>query len=176
MRLEKIEEYALSDDIILSISALFQTAFEGYPNELIYYNQIPDFRILAWNDDDLVGHVGVDYRKISVGGQVLSVFGIVDLCVDPDIQLNKMGTALLQYVFTLADKSSVDFIVLSSEEDNFYLKNGFFIVHNPCKWLVIHQHDSIGVFRRILKDGLMIKACKDIEWPEGEVDFMGHMF
>ena len=176
MRIDKINEYELSTNETSAIVELFHAVFEGYPEGLIYYNQVPDFRFLAWNDKTLVGHVGVHYRKICVGGTVLAVFGIVDLCVASDNQLMNVGSTLIKAVLELSLKNNVDFLVLTSDEDEFYLKNGFNVVTNPCRWLVIHNHVSMGVLKRTLNHGLMVKPIHDKKWPEGELDVMGHMF
>ena len=176
MKIIRQDEFTLSASTKESISNLFEQAFDGYPNGLIYYNQVPDFRFLAWDGDKLSGHVGVSYRKIGIAKQAFSVFGIVDLCVAPEIQLNNVGSMMLKSLMDLAVPNQVDFLMLTSEVDEFYIKNGFQIVQNPCRWLVIHDHESMGVLRRQLSRGLMIKTTGDREWPAGEVDFMGHMF
>jgi hypothetical protein len=176
MKIDKIPEYELSKDQTSAIGELFKAVFEGYPEDFIYYNQVPDFRFLAWNDDKLVGHVGVHFRKICVGGTILSVFGIVDLCVATDNQLTNVGSNLIHEVYDLGLKNNVDFLVLTSDEDEFYLKNGFQVVKNPCRWLVIHNHVSMGVLKRTLNHGLMVKPINQATWPAGELDFMGHMF
>lgn len=176
MRIEKINEYELSSAQTLGISDLFNAVFEGYPEGLIYYNQVPDFRYLAWHENKLSGHVGVQHRKICVGGNILSVFGLVDLCVASDKQLSNVGSSLIQAVEQLAMKNSIEFLVLTSKEDEFYLKNGFHVATNPCRWLVIHNHQSMGVLKRTLNHGLMVKPLQNTIWPEGEIDFMGHMF
>ena len=177
MNLSVVLEYALKDAHRNAIISLFQHAFEGYPEHATYYNQVPDFRVLAWQKNNLVGHAGIHHRNISIGKQcVSSVFGIADLCVAPDHQKNNVGTVILDHVASLANKSNVDFLILTSGEDKFYMKNGFSIVHNPCRWLVIHNHESMGVLRRQLQKGLLIRPTGTLDWPEGEVDFMGHMF
>lgn len=177
MRLEEIPEYQLDDTLQAAICDLFDLAFEGYPNSLTYYNQVPDFRLLAWDGDQLIGQLGVHHRKIAVGeANIFSVFGVADLCVAPDRQLNKVGSRLLEHIISIAEKSNVDFIILTTGEEAFYEKNGFETVLNPCRWLVIHNHESMGVFRRELKRGLLVRECGEQPWPDGEVDFMGHMF
>ncbi len=177
MKIERIEEYALTKTQELAIARLFSTTFEGYPDGAIYYNQVPDFRFLVYTDDkELVGQAGIVHRIISIAGSPFEVFGLTDLCVAPETQLKNVGSRLLKEISDLASRHTVDFLVLTSEVNEFYVKNGFRTVFNDCRWLVIHHHESMGVFRRTLKEGLMIKETGDAEWPEGEVDFMGHMF
>ena len=176
MKIIRKDEFELTTQDRASIRGLFELAFDGYPNGLIYYNQVPDFRLLVWDKKELSGHAGVHYRKINVGGSIFSVFGIVDLCVDPKSQNMNLGSSVLNEITELAVAHDVDFIVLTSQLDEFYLKNGFQVVYNPCRWLVIRNHESIGVFRRTLQHGLMIKKTGSSDWPEGELDFMGHMF
>jgi len=176
MRIDTIEEFKIDQSLRQSVSQLIKSAFEGYPDEMTYYNQVPDFRILVWDGDQLIGHSGIHHRRICVDKMHrLSVFGIADLCIHPQRQLKNVGSEILKHVTDLAEKNEVDFLILASGAEEFYLKNDFFTVHNPCRWLVIHNHESMGVFRRTLPSGLLVKSTSEVEWPSGEVDFMGHM-
>ncbi len=177
MKIVAVPEYEMNTALVSAINGLFDVAFDGYPTDMCYYNQIPDFRLLVYENDALIGHAGIHHRHICIDKtHVLSVFGISDLCVHPDKQLHNVGSKLLEHISLKAVRANVDFIILTSGAETFYEKNGFFIVKNPCRWLVLRNHESIGVFRRELPAGLLVKQTGSADWPDGEVDFMGHMF
>ena len=175
IRIEEIVEYQLSSSHKEQVTRLFDVVFEDYPSGRIYYNQLPDFRLLAFSNEELIGHVAVSHRMIRVGEESHPVFGIIDLCVHPDFRLNKLGTKLINSIAEKARLYEMHYLVLTSEKDDFYLKNGFIHTDNPCRWLVIHHDNSYGVLQRNLEEGLMIKEITT-SWAKGEVDLLGTMF
>ena len=96
MHIERIEEFALTAPVLAQVRDLVQVAFPGSPPDRPYFKLRPHFRFLAWNDDTLVGHLGVDHRVIRVGAEALSIFGIIDLCVTTSYQHRSLATQLLQ--------------------------------------------------------------------------------
>ena len=176
MEIQRIEEFKLDEETKKQIRLLFANCFEGYPLDRIYYNQLPDFRFLAFENKDLVGHLAVNHRIISIDQNIVSVFGIIDLCVDGDRRSRKVGSALIQATEDLAKEFGVQFLLLTTETEDIYLKNGFEHVNNPCTWLVIHNHKTLGALKRTLEEGLMVKAVSKNQWPDGSVDLLGHMF
>ena len=47
---------------------------------------------------------------------------------------------------------------------------------NPCTWLKIHEHTTLGIARATDTGALMVKATGPQAWPPGEVDLLGHLF
>ncbi len=84
MKIEKVPEYELSSDTKAKLQQLLAACFPEYLSDRIYYKQYPHFRYLGWNHDNLVAQMGVEHRVISLGKDPVRVFGIVDLCVNPD--------------------------------------------------------------------------------------------
>ena len=58
----------------------------------------------------------------------------------------------------------------------FFENNGFEVVSNECKWMVIHQQATLGVIKRSLQEGLMIKSLGSKEWRPKQLDFLGPIF
>ena len=79
--IETVEEYKLSSDVKQQIQVLLRDSFVNYPEGQHFFNQMPTFRFLAWNNKELVGHMAIDYRLMTLGHESIQVFGIVDLCV-----------------------------------------------------------------------------------------------
>lgn len=174
--IEQIEEYQISTFLHERISHLLQVCFPNYPTDKSYFNQIPNFRYLAWYDDKLIGHLGVVHRIISLNGVELRVFGIVDLCVDEDFQSMKIGSNILKQLESLAQISNIDFMILISEANSFYSEQGFLMVENSAKWLMLQNSQTFGIAHRRLSDCLMVKAIGTKPWEEGTIDFLGSIF
>ena len=176
MKLERKEEFTLDQYTQIAIQKLFAICFSGYPSDRIYFKQLPCFRYLCWEDDELIAHMAVDHRIINNENQHLRIFGIVDLCVHPAHQHKRIASKLLRELENLGQLSGIDFLLLTASDAGFYESNGFETVHNSCKWLLTVDHQSLGVIDRTLEDGLMIKPLTSKKWKEGTLDFLGNIF
>ncbi|MCB0644526.1 MAG: GNAT family N-acetyltransferase [Phaeodactylibacter sp.] len=175
MDLERIEEWQIPKATHAAIRQLLGQAFPHYPDRS-YYQQVPSFRLLARQQEQLIGHVAVTFRVINAGGEPFSVFGLGDVCVHPDFQNRKVGSQLLQYLTELGQLHGIDFLVLIAADHALYLANGFVLVENVCRWQVIKQQASFGIRQGRLPDSVLVKALTDKVWPEGLIDFLGSMF
>jgi GNAT superfamily N-acetyltransferase len=176
MHIQRIEEYLISEPLRQSIRKLLVDCFREYPGDRIYFKQLPDFRYLAWDEEELAGHMAVEHRVINNDGQVLRIFGVVDLCVAEAFQHRKLATQLLREIETFGRQCQVDFLMLAAKEKDLYESNGFRAVDNLCHWLLIQSHQTIGVVRRSLANSLMVKPLGEKEWKAGRVDFLGPIF
>jgi GNAT superfamily N-acetyltransferase len=176
MNIKRVEEFLIDKPLRIKIHSLLSECFPDYPKGKTYYKQLPTFRLLAWEGDDLVGHLAVEHRMMNNVGNLIRVFGIVDLCVAKDFQHQKIGTQLLDRLEKLGKKHEINFLLLIAKDHEVYLKNGFTLVENNCKWLFIHDHETLGVMQRQLQNSLMVKALGKKEWKENKLDFLGHIF
>ena len=182
MRIRRIEEFKINPRQHAQISQLLQQCFSTYPPDRSYYKQIPTFRLLVFDNSSsssknkLIAHLGVIHRMIAISDMPASIFGVADLCVHPDFQKRKIASELLNELENLGKKHGVDFILLMADVQRFYQKNGYKIYKNPCKWLMINNHQTLGVTKRKVEDSLMAKPLGDKLWKDGVVDFLGYMF
>lgn len=173
---QRIEEFAISEKHKNDIHQLLKENFSGYPEDRIFYKQLPNFRFLAFYQNEIVGHMAVDYRVMNNDGQLISIFGVIDLCVKEAFQHQKIASQLLHELTQLGKDNNIDFIVLNAVDSNLYQNNGFEVVSNECKWMVIHQQATLGVVKRSLQEGLMIKSLGSKEWRPKQLDFLGPIF
>ena len=176
MKIDRLEEFAIKEKTKIQIGSLLKSCFSDYPSDRIYYKQIPSFRYLVWDKKQLIAHMAVEHRYINIGATIASIFGVVDLCVRADAQNKKIASKLLEELEKLANASTIDFIVLVAKEKTLYLKNGFQSVDNTCKWLLIINHQTIGVRQRKIGEDLMIKVIGKKKWNDGIFDYLGHVF
>lgn len=176
MTIKRQEEFRISPDDHKAIERLLALCFSDYPKDRSYYKQAPDFRFLVWEDQQLIGHMAVEHRMINVAGSLAKIFGVVDLCVEQAFRGHKIASQLLQKLEKLGKRHQIDFILLTASEHQLYKKNGFFLVNNTFRWLILHEHQTLGVGSRRFKDSVMVKSLGKMEWEEGLVDLLGHVF
>ncbi|MDK8190972.1 GNAT family N-acetyltransferase [Paenibacillus sp. UMB7766-LJ446] len=178
MKIIKAYDMEMKEEWITHLQELLVASFpEVYPKDRLFFKQIPQCRLLAFNSDNqLVGHVALDYRMMNLNGEAVRVLGIIDLCVSITHRSQGIASLLLGEVEKLT-KGNIDFVLLFADNMNLYRKNGFKGVSNTCKWLKI-DHESlttIGVGVQKV-EGLMIREVGTRAWSEGELDFLGYLY
>jgi GNAT superfamily N-acetyltransferase len=173
--LVRVAEAELGPDIRPQLQALLQRCFPGYPRRT-YFKLPPHFRYLAMAQGALVGQMGVEFRVIRAGGDILRTLGVVDLCVLPGERSRGLAARLLTEVTELAHSSGMDFVILFADDDRVYARNGWTRQGNRCTWVKIHEHTTLGLARAAQTGALMVKATGPRAWPTGEVDLLGHLF
>ncbi|HRH56944.1 MAG TPA: GNAT family N-acetyltransferase [Chitinophagales bacterium] len=177
LEIRKYNEFELTEDIQQQIALLLQkcfpdTAYHGRH----YFKQLPHFRFLAYEDEMLVGHVGIDYRIMRLNGQPVKVTGIIELCVVEERRHHYIGSFLLEEVEKLAKNANADFILLFSKVGSVYIKHNFRYVDNICTWLKIHEHKSIGIGDEFIQNEIMVKEISGIKWETGNLDMLGYLY
>lgn len=176
MKIKRIPEYKISPAEHEKIIQLLKSCFPEYPGHRDYYKQIPSFRYLISKNKQLIGHLAVEHRKIKIGGDVASIFGISDLCISKNFQSMKLGSKLIKELESLGKAHQIDFIILTTNDHSIYQNNGFFVVNNTCRWLMINEHQTFGVNHKHINSSLMVKEISELKWNNGLVDFLGHIF
>ncbi|MDC9589619.1 GNAT family N-acetyltransferase [Xenorhabdus sp. XENO-10] len=151
----------------------FPDTFDGRS----YFKQLPHFRYLIFQDDTLIGHMGIDHRVIKIGGETVRILGVIDLCVKPSHRCIGIATNLLKTIEQLAATSNVEFLVLMGDNDALYKANGFKRVTPAItKWFAVEDVESISLIERDLSDCFLVKAMRDKDWPNGKIDMLGYLF
>ena len=176
MTIQRIEELLIDIPTREVIHRLLEDSFPDYPLGQSYYKQLPDFRYLVWEQEELIGHMAIEHRLINNDGQILRIFGVADLCIAKSFQRQKIATTVIEQLLELSKSVGIDFIMLVAEEEQFYQQIGFQPIQNNCKWVLIHRHETFGVVQRQMDSGLMVKAVSKKIWREGALDFLGHIF
>ncbi len=171
----RVAEAEIGRDLQEQLQALLQMCFPGYPGRS-YFKLPPHFRYLARTSGALVAQMGVELRVIRVDSKVVRTFGVVDLCVTPGERSRGLAGRMLAEVTELARACAMDFVILFADDDRLYARNGWARAANPCTWVKIHDHTTLGLARTVQTNALMVKAVGQHAWPEGEVDLLGHLF
>lgn len=177
MRIEQIIEYDIEPRLHDAIIALKNCCFPDTAKPRSYFKQLPHFRYLAYEDDTLVGHMGVDHRVISVGESVFTIFGVIDLCVSENHRGKGVASKMLEQLSTLAKAKNIDFLFLVASDHRLYEKNGFQLISTYLTWLRINDHKNYGVVVEKIDEELMIKQIGQKHWPNHDpVDLLGYLF
>lgn len=176
IQLQRIEDYLLSPTQEEELARLLSASFPGYPANRTYYLQLPSFRYLATLNHQLIGHLAVTHRIINAGGEPARIFGLGDLCVQAGYKRKKIGSLLLNTLEKEALQHQIDFLVLVSDDQAFYLSKGFTLIENICRWVSIRSHESIGLVQGRIPGSLWVKSLHGKKWGDGIVDLLGYMF
>ena len=175
MIIEKRIEHDIDPDLHVQITTLKNACFPEYKKLRSYYKQLPHFSFLAFDAAQLIGHMGIDHRVISVGDDVFTIFGIIDLCVEANYRRQGIASRMLTEVFNLGSDKHIDFLFVVANDHRLYLKNGFTSLSSYCTWLRISDHKNYGVTIEWL-DELLIKQIGHKEWTQKPIDLLGYLF
>lgn len=135
-------------------------------------------RFLVWDNEDIVGHAGLDYRIMNLAGKEVKVLGIIDVAVSIKCRGKGVASVLLTEIIRFAEINTVDFILLFTENPSLYIKQGFRIVNNNVRWLMVDHEKQISIGVAVNKiDGMMIKEIGRKSWIDSEeLDLLGYMY
>jgi GNAT superfamily N-acetyltransferase len=173
--IRRVWEPEVGGDLEVQLQSLLQRCFPGYPARS-YFKLPPHFRYVATDDGRVVAQMGVELRVFRVGDEVVRVFGVVDLCVDEGGRSRGLAGRLLRALTETAGGARVDFIVLFADDDRLYLRNGWVHVTNRCSWVKIDSHRTLGLAANESLPEMMVKPTGSRQWPDGDVDLLGHVF
>ncbi len=175
MHFERREEFSISSIVNANIQVLLQACFPDYPSHQSYFKQVPHSRILVWEKETLIGHASLEYRKIKVGETIMKAFLIGDICVHPTFQHQHIASKIIEQIETLGKENGLDLMIVTVSDTALYKKNGFVVVDNICRWVMLQNHSTLGVIERNLNNSLMVKMLGQTSWNEGTIDFMGYI-
>jgi GNAT superfamily N-acetyltransferase len=170
-------EFSISSALNQKLIELKRSCFEGYEKiDRAYYKQFPHHRLLAFDNDNLIANIAIDYRVITINEKPFKIFGLIDVCVSPLYQGQGIASNLLEQLTELGKQHSVDFLIAFATDPRVYQKNGFHLVDNYFQWLRISEHKNYGVGIERIDNEVWVKTLGDKPWTEGPVDLLGYLF
>ena len=177
LTLELVDEFALGAVRTEAVRALLHEAFPdvGFTQRRTYLKQIPPRRLLAWEAERLVGHLGLEHRVIGTEDGPALLFGVLDVCVAAAARGSGVASAMLEHVEALGREHGLDFLMLFATDRRLYERSGYRHEPNVLRWSMIDEHRTLGIDEQPL-DELMIKSIGVRAWPAGPIDLLGHQF
>lgn len=130
-----------------------------------------DWRVLATAGGDLIGHLSIVEREVTVGGKALLLAGIGAVIVQPGWRGRGVGRALLARAEALMrEETAADFGLLICEDHRltFYTVLGWQPAPGPLtftNWRGECEQANQHILIRPLRAGAI--------WPPGEIDLRG---
>jgi len=176
MEIKRFTEFEISVQLHRKIINLKNKCFPDFKKNRSYYKQLPHFRLLIFEKDKLIGHVGIDHRVILIEKTPKFIFGIIDLCIERRFRNKNLASRLLEKITNLGLKNNIDFLFLFTKDYRLYKKNNFKNISAYCSWLKINEHKNYGIANEIIKDEIMIKGLGNNKWENKKIDFLGYLF
>jgi predicted N-acetyltransferase YhbS len=177
VRIVRREEDRLSEAESDELTALLGASFGGPFRHRIHYKQLPSFRFLALLDGGIVSQVGICHRMMRLGDVPHRVFGVIDLCVAETVRGRGIGRRLMERCILAATRAGTGFMVLFADEPALYQALGFRCRRNPCVWVVLAEHRTLGLREGAPPDRLMVLPLGAAGWnDEATLDLLGYLF
>ncbi|MEZ4886447.1 MAG: GNAT family N-acetyltransferase [Chitinophagales bacterium] len=180
MTLTFLNEFQIDTPTSMALNTLLQKSFPEVEYEgRDYFKQLPHYRILAKEGEQIIGQMGIDFRVMNLNGKVVNVFGVVALCVDSDFQGKGIGTKLMLEFEAIAKRypNRIDALFLVTDLPQYYERLGYKTSTLHITWLKIHQHQNYGLGKELITDVyFMYKMISDKVWEDGELDLLGYMY
>ena len=170
-----LDETKLTSNIDRQIASLIDKTYNVDFEGRSFCHQHHHKRYLAYNSDDLVAHLAILLRSVSLGGERVSIAGVAEVATDQDFRCRGIASNLLAMAIEDAMASTASFMLLFGTE-NIYRRAGFKNYQNPMTAVDL----SGGISRKIRKvenEPLMVLPLKDEEWdPTAPLDLLGSVF
>ena len=180
MQVQWVNELELDTETKLQIADLLQACFyEEDFHGRHYFKQLPHSRLLLKDKDQLIGHLGLDYRVMTLNAQPINVLGIIELCILPNQQKQGLVRLLIDELEELVNKfkNNIDFLLLVTDQHDFYRRFGFKLTAQHARWLVTEEHINYGLKEGFINDCLMYKQIGQKTWSEnGKLEWMGYWY
>ena len=175
-----IPEYALTREDRQQVADLVQRVFpdDEYRGRA-YFKQHAHARILLKEEGQLIGHVGLDYRVMTVNKEPVNVLGLIDVVVLPERHGQRIGSQLLAEVDRIAatNQHNIDALFLVADRHSFYARAGYRLVAQTVTWLRIDQQINYGMKTERFDQDFMVKEMGNYVWPdEAELDMLGYWY
>lgn len=175
-----VNEFQIDEQTKAGLSDLLQICFpEGDHKGRIFYKQLPHHRLILKDNKKIIGQLAIDFRVMNLNGEMIRVFGVIDVAVHPDYRNKGYGSELMKEFLRIAaeNKNNIDFAFLVTQKPEYYTRFGFQQTKLKTTWLKIHEGKNYGIGNEVVDDTiLMYKEISNKTWSDGELDFLGYWY
>jgi predicted acetyltransferase len=175
LRLEYVREpdvsSALDRELIELISGCFDQPHNAFFKTRRYAQEMPLHRYLLRSEGQLVAHLAVHEKMITVAGAELLIGGIAEVCVRASARGRGYLRPLLDRAHRDLLERGIEFAFLFGDS-NIYGSSGYRQISAPIRRLnQLTKHYEISPSQFAL-----VKSLAARTWPEGQVDLRGPLF
>jgi len=180
MTINFVNEFQIDKKTQAEITELLAICFpQSDYNNRAFFKQLPHYRLLLTDNNKVTGQLGIDYRVMNLNGELVRVFGVIDLVIHPDLQGKGWGTKLMNEFDKIANEYNynIDFTFLVTDKPEFYSRLGYKKAMVTSTWLKIYQGVNYGIGKQIIEDSsIMYKQIGSRSWSDGALDLLGYMY
>jgi predicted acetyltransferase len=136
-----------------------------------YFKEVPNYRWFIESENQIIAHVALHEKVISIDGIDLNIGAIAEVCVHPDHRRKGLVKELLIAAHNWLKENKYKYAMLFGEED-VYKSSGYFNVTNEIKYLD-YNTKKYKIEKNI---DAMVKLLSDASWIEGLIDLNGPTF
>jgi GNAT superfamily N-acetyltransferase len=165
----------MSETLDRAIRELLCTCFPedavAFAKSRAWHESSPDFTAVAWENDALLGHIGVVRRLIRCGAEEVTIAGVQNLCVVPQRQGTGVSQALLRAALDEAKRRAIFFGLLFCvpELEAFYRSAGW--EKSVSRITMLDERGAVGPLPE--KNIGMQIALSDEPFPPGAIFLNG---
>ncbi len=152
---------------LLALCFANQTIF----NERRYFKEAPAYRWYLESDDEIISHVALHEKIITVDNKKIKIGGIAEVCTHPDYRYKGLTKIILKLADDWLIKQGYKYAMLFGD-NRVYSSSGYFNIDNEIKY-VEYLTNEVKIERN--KD-VMVKLLSGEPWPNGLVDLNGPTF
>lgn len=142
----------------------------GLPPTTWYPGELTPIRVLLWEDDRLVSHIGIMERIIEVGGRPVHVAGVRSVMTLPSHQgrgyASQAMTRTAEYIAESMPQAEHGLLCCLDRRVPLYSRLGWSVIPDRT---VYEQPEGPTV----CPVNIMVKPFRGKPWPGGEVDLKG---
>ena len=173
--IERIEELRLSDAQERGIAALLAECMSADYEGRSYFQNRAHCRFIVEDGGTIIGHLGISYRAIRMGDELVDIVGIGEVAVTENHRHQGIGGQLLDAALEEGRTARADFAALFGEK-SLYAGTGF--VHAPNR-LTASEMGGVrtGDIVREPNSYFMVKRLGEREWDaDVPIDLAGFPF
>lgn len=175
MQIDRIPEWALTPEDEAQIAGLLASAFSTDFGGRSYFQQRHHLRLVVRVKGRIIGHMGLLFRAVRLGGLLTDVAGLADVATDPAHRGQGIAQTLLQAAIAEARASQAVFFLLFGNA-NLYSGNEFRRQTNMLTYLEMRGAVT-GSVKIEPAEELMVLPLRERPWPVGvPLDLLGSLF
>ena len=163
----------LKGDLETRVQALLAGAFpEGTSTNGDYYARhgVPDRILIAGEARQVVGHLALYRRQVTMGGEILEIGMVGGVTVAPDHRRKGHCRLLLRRAHDRLRACSIAFSILFALEPLVYRSSGYRLMRNETRFL-----DIDGAWKTFVYRGSMYAELAERPWPNRMLDLAGRV-
>ncbi len=166
-----LEDHQVDESLDLKLRELLSTCFVyGEATEVFrrqrYFKDKPQHRYMRWHQGQLIAHIAVHEKQVSIDGESKSICGIAEVCVAEDHRGKGLVKELLAEIHQQRAEAGDAFSVLFGDTE-VYSSSGYQDVANVS--CCFDGENWVKV------DHVMVKILNQ-EWPNQPVKLIGIPF